>query len=183
MPLKGHKPGTLLALLTKSYAALIGSAPERWEHELEKWRDYDREAFENPETVGACVFITHLDGLVIGFGSWDPRRWPETGVVGHNCILPGFRARGHGKRQIREILGRFRSAKFKKAEVSTGEHPFYIPAQRMYKACGFIETGRKAGHLGFRMIEYELVFQVRVTRGGIHPRRQTRPHLPAVIGR
>jgi hypothetical protein len=31
----------------------------------------------------------------------------------------------------------------KTARVSTCSHPFFIPAQRMYVACGFIETGRR----------------------------------------
>jgi hypothetical protein len=46
-----------------------------------------------------------------------------------------------------------------KASVSTGDHRFYIPAQRMYLACGFREIRRNVEWIRpnphFKMIEYE----------------------------
>ena len=81
-------------------------------------------------------------GRVVGFGSYDLRQRPALGIVGHNCILPEFRGRGFGKEQILEILRRFRIQGIRKAKTSTGARPFFHPAQRMYIACGFQETGR-----------------------------------------
>lgn len=43
------------------------------------------------------------------------------------------------------------------ARVSTSDHPFFVPAQRMYAACGFREVRRIRWDRdpGLRMIEYE----------------------------
>ena len=62
-----------------------------------------------------------------------------------------------GRRQILEILRRFREAGFEAARVTTSEHPFFQPALRLYKALGFRETGRPAGgpDARFRLIELE----------------------------
>jgi len=46
---------------------------------------------------------------------------------------------------------------FKKAIVSTNEHQFFYPAQRMYVACGFSEKRRFQGgrNRDYVMVEYE----------------------------
>jgi len=56
-----------------------------------------------------------------------------------------------------EILKRFREMNFKKAIVSTNEHEFFYPAQKMYLACGSREIRRfwGAGDRDYVMIEYE----------------------------
>jgi GNAT superfamily N-acetyltransferase len=135
------KPGTIAQLLRESYAELLRLDP-RWEPEAANWDAYDREVFACPKTVGACFFLTHLDGEIVGFASWDPRSRPAYGIVGHNCILPEFRSRGLGRMQIEEILRRFRVLGIQTARVSTADHPFFVPAQRMYTTCGFQEVQR-----------------------------------------
>jgi len=67
--------------------------------------------------------------------------------------------RGFGKQQIFEILNRFRSMGIQKAKVSTCSHPFFVPAQRMYISCGFIEIGRRPwdGNTSQYIIEYERI--------------------------
>jgi GNAT superfamily N-acetyltransferase len=153
-----QQPGLIASLLKRSYADLIASDPEHWEPEAAKWEVFDREVFEHPETVGSCDFLSWAMDQVAGFGSYDPRQKPEFGIVGHNCILPEFRGRGFGKQQIREILRRFQAIGIKRARVSTGTHTFFIPAQRMYLACGFRETGRHPwdGDPSQDMIDYEM---------------------------
>jgi GNAT superfamily N-acetyltransferase len=136
-----EKPGTIAGLLRASYADLFKLDP-RWEPEGANWDEYDREVFAHPGTVGACLFLTRLGGRVVGFASWDPRQRPACGVIGHNCILPQFRGRGLGRRQIEEVLDRFEGLRIQTARVSTNAHPFFIPAQRMYAACGFREVRR-----------------------------------------
>nr|AQS28971.1 hypothetical protein [uncultured archaeon] len=91
-------------------------------------------------------------------GSYDPRQGPEFGIIGDNCILPKFRGNGYGKKQIEEILKRFRERKFRNARVSTSEHPFFISAQKMYPSIGFNETRRfkKKPDSKYRDIEYEM---------------------------
>ena len=122
-----------------------------------KWRRADRETFENPATIGRCTFITCLDGVPIGLGSFDPREGPQRGVIGQNCIVPEYRQRGYGRRQVEEIVRRLGEMGVRKAIVTTGEHAFFRPVQRMYLACGFREMKRfeRGDDAAFHMIEYE----------------------------
>lgn len=151
------KDGIIVNLLERSYAEIISTNPEYWNQEKEKWAEFDIEVFQNPNTVGACVFLTMADDQPVGFGSYDNRPMPEFGIIGHNCILPEFQNRGIGKQQIFEIINRFRLMGIKKAKVSTCSHPFFVPAQRMYMSCGFIEIKRRPWDLDSSkdIIEYE----------------------------
>ena len=145
-------------MLKHSYANLVESDPEHWGPEVPKWEQFDREVFEHPDTVGSCVFLSWSDDQLVGFGSYDPRQKPALGIVGHNCVLPEFRGRGFGKQQIQEILRRFRAKGISCAKVSTNDYPAFIPAQRMYAACGFQETNRQpwANDASQKVIEYEM---------------------------
>lgn len=130
-------------MLLQSYADLITSDSIHWKPEENKWIEFDRDAFGNPGTVGACVFLSWHGRELIGFGSFDPRQRPATGIIGHNCILPEFRGQGFGKQQIVEILKRFIGLGIQTAKVTTNDNSFFVPAQRMYESCGFKETGRE----------------------------------------
>lgn len=154
-----ESPGAIVSLLQQAYAELVKSDVRLWEPEQPKWAQYDKEVYEQPETVGACLFLTRLDGHIVGFASWDPRQGPRFGIIGHNCILPAYRGRGLGKMQIREVLRRFQERKFANARVSTNDHPFFLPAQRMYTACGFREIRRIPWERDpqQKIIEYESV--------------------------
>ncbi len=136
------QPGVIARLLSQSYAALVDLEPEIWAPESLNWEETDRNVFENPRTIGACTFLSWADTELVGFFCYDPRPKPAYGVIGHNCILPQFRGRGFGKQQIREIIRRLREIGIRQARVSTNDHPFFVPAQRMYAACGFREVAR-----------------------------------------
>ena len=141
--------GTLAEILLQSYAPLLKEVSPETEAELRRsWQEFDRVAYEAVETVGRCGFLTFVDGELVGFGSWDPRAWPEMGRVGHNCVRPNWQRRGYGLSQMQEILGRFRVRGFATAEARTGEQDFFEPARRMYARCGFTPVGRTAGILG-----------------------------------
>ncbi|NIA14643.1 MAG: GNAT family N-acetyltransferase [Nitrospiraceae bacterium] len=129
-------------MLNQSYAELVEAEPELWGAEKDAWSESDRDVFDHPETIGACTFLSWCGADVVGFFSFDPRPRPAYGVIGHNCVLPEFRGQGFGKNQIREIIRRFREMEIKQARVSTNDHPFFVPAQRMYTACGFREIRR-----------------------------------------
>jgi len=163
MPLKHTtpfecEPGILALLLKQSYAELVETEPELWQPERENWVQFDREVFQNPDTVGACTFLSWWGNEVVGFLSFDPRQQPTLGVIGHNCILPSFRRQGFGKQQIREIIWRFRKLELRRAIVSTNDHPFFKPAQRMYLACGFQEVDRQPWARNHRqnIVHYEM---------------------------
>jgi GNAT superfamily N-acetyltransferase len=135
-PVTKYKRGFIFSLLQQSFADL-------WNDELEKkMRQYDCDIFDNPETVGACAFITCLNGNAVGMASWDPRQGPEKAILGYNCILPEYQGKRFGTAQIKEVLGRLKTAGFKKAFVTTGQHPFFMAAVKMYPACGFKEIKR-----------------------------------------
>ena len=135
-PITDYQPGTIFSLLSQSYAQI-------WNDELEETiRKFDREVFDNPDTVGACTFITCLDGRPIGLASYDPRPGPELAIIGHNCILPDYQGQGFGRKQIAEILYRLKAQYFAKVTVTTSDHVFFIPAQKLYQACGFREARR-----------------------------------------
>jgi GNAT superfamily N-acetyltransferase len=137
-----REPGVIFRLLHQIYAELVRAQPKLWEPEKENWENFDRNVFENPGTIGACTFLSWCGKDIVGFFSFDPRPGPAYGVIGHNCILPGYRSRGFGKRQIAEILRQFGQMGIRQARVSTNDHPFFVPAQRMYTACGFVEVKR-----------------------------------------
>ena len=144
-PLSLFAPGDLANIIGRSYAELVEKWPEPWERERRKWLDFDRQAFARPDTVGKCVFVSRLDGEPVGLASYDPRPGPLYGVIGQNCVLPEYRGRGFGKRQILEVLRRLEAGGMRTARVTTSEHPFFLPALGLYRSLGFRETRRLAG--------------------------------------
>lgn len=156
-------PGGLIAgMLAESYAALLRELEERKAAELRSnWLEFDTAVQQERDSVGACGFVTRVEGNVVGFGSWDPRGWPEVGRVGHNCVRPSYQGHGYGSRQIEEILRRFRAGGFARARARTGEHPFFAPARRMYLSCGFRAVGRQRDDLVCRYgtVMYEIVLK------------------------
>ena len=129
--------GTLAALLRDAY-----SFDSRWEVAYGgSWREFDAFFFDHPEIADRCGFFSVLDGVPIGFVSWDPRRLPESVEIGHNCIRSDWKGRGFGTRQMREALRRISVARPRKIFVVTSAP--LLPAQRMYERAGFREGGRE----------------------------------------
>jgi len=144
-PISLFSPGELADIIGRSYAELVEKWLDPWEHEREKWDEFDRQAFARPDTVGRCVFVSCLEQRAVGLGSYDPRPGPSYAIVGQNCVLPEYRGRGFGKRQIAEIFRRFGAKNVRAARVTTSEHPFFLPALSMYRDLGFREIRRFAG--------------------------------------
>ncbi len=146
------KPGIIFSLLSRSFADI-------WNDELEKkLGKFDREVFENPDTVGVCTFVAVLNDEPIGAASYDPRQWPELCIIGYNCIVPKLQGKGYGKKQVNEMLRRLKEKKFRKAVVITSEHPFFASARNMYEACGFKQIKRydDINHPGYWSVDYEI---------------------------
>jgi GNAT superfamily N-acetyltransferase len=134
--------GIFASMLKRVYTPLIESYPDTWGLEQVEWEEFDRQVFRNPETIGSCVFLTRSGDELVGFGSYDPRPRSRFGIIGHNCVLPEFQGQGIGSAQVREIIRRFQSMGIRLAQVSTGDHPFFAPARKMYAGCGFQEIRR-----------------------------------------
>ena len=132
-----YEPGIIRDLLFTSYAEILDKDLQ------EQFRRFDSEVFENPDTVGACTFITTSGSDIIGMASYDPRPAPELAIIGHNCILPNHQGKGYGKQQIHEILRRLKARHIRHAAVTTSERSFFKPARLMYQSCGFTELKRE----------------------------------------
>ncbi len=143
---KEFPPETVFGLLKRAWAPL-------WNAELEQAiRQFDLEMTRYPDTAGSCAFVTCLDSELAGMGSYDPRPAPERALVGWNCVVPEHQGKGIGKAQIQEILRLFRARGVRKACVTTGKEDFFVPARRMYEACGFTPIRNTEDNT----IEYEL---------------------------
>jgi GNAT superfamily N-acetyltransferase len=157
-PYQSQRRGLIAEILACCYAPLLAELPAATAARLrDDWTGYDAAVHAEPETIGGAGLFSLLRGRVIGFASWDPRGWPDVGQVGHNCVLPEHQGRGVGRRQIEEVLALFRRRGFARARVRTDEHPFFEPARRMYRRCGFELAGREPGVLlaGSQMLVYE----------------------------
>jgi len=120
------------------------AAARQWQDELHR---VERDYHERPTLRDGGAFVTCLDDTPIGFASPHLTESPALGVVGYNCIMPEFRCRGYGRMQLLEIVRRLEARGAESIEATTSLHPFFLPARRMYVACGFKESGtRPAGH-------------------------------------
>jgi RimJ/RimL family protein N-acetyltransferase len=128
-------PGIVYTILSTCFAEILDPPLQQ------SLRQFDREVFANPDTVGACTLIASAANETIGLLSYDPRPGPRYGIIGYNGILPSHRRQGYGRRQIQEIVRILTTRDFKAARVTTSLHPFFEPARRMYEACGFHRIG------------------------------------------
>lgn len=153
-----YKKGDLCTILCQSYEQLLEQDIRNKEKYLENWKQFDDDSF-NLSEVGKCVFVTCLNNKPIGLFSYDPRQFPEIGIIGHNCILPEYRKHGYGKEQIKYLLKIFRDHQCNVARVETGSIDFFFPAQKMYQSLGFKAVGRQFDKIWFYdVIEYEKKF-------------------------
>ena len=150
------KPGLIQSLLKKSYAGLIDCFPGYKEKLYTQWEQEDYDVFNHPQTIGKCSLVTCLNGLPIGYSSWDDRQNP-IGIVGQNCIVPEYQRQGFGRRQIELMIEIFKERKFTEITVITGDHEFFRSAQRLYEKCGFSERQRFNGDLFKRIELYKLL--------------------------
>jgi GNAT superfamily N-acetyltransferase len=146
--------GDLFNILKESYKELVSVYDK--ETLIADWEKSDKSSFDN-QNIGKCTIITLDNGKAIGFASWDPRNFPEFGIIGQNCVLPEYQGKGIGKKQLDYILNLFRENNCKKALVTTGDLPFFVPAQKMYLSLGFKEVSRtKHERFKYNLINYEL---------------------------
>ena len=147
-----YEPGIIYRLLSQAYEEILDQQLQ------EQFQQFDNAVFENPDTVGTCTFITSLGQGIIGMASYDPRQAPEKAIIGHNCVLPKYRKNGYGKQQILEIIKRLKLRNVSRILVSTSEHRFFEPAQKIYLSCGFTELERNKTQPQdrYKTIYYEL---------------------------
>jgi len=146
--------GTLADLLRDGY-----SFEPRFERDwLTQWKEFDDFFYDNPHIAESCGFMTVLNGVPIGFVSWNPTNLPVSVEIGHNCIATGYKRNGYGKRQMKEAVRRILMRSPEKIVVTTNE--ILVPAQRSYESAGFQIVSKSeepyTEYAGMR-IHYELV--------------------------
>ncbi len=154
--------GTLFDLLRESYAGLLEAKPA-WAATYEaRWQRFDDEVFAHPDVIGGRLLVSYLDGNPIGLVSWDPRRLPQEGRIGQNCIVPRHRRQGYGSAQVRATVSILKDKGAQRIVVDTASHPFFAPARMMYLACGFREISRTQSEDfgGIELVRYEYVDEV-----------------------
>lgn len=148
-PATDYPAGTALCLLKQAWSPL-------WSPDLEEnIARFDAEVLGCPGTIGACTFITTMDGLPVGMASYDLRQKPDRSEIGWNCVIPQYQRKGIGRAQIEEILRVFRKHHVRTACVTTTNEGFFAPAQRTYEACGFVVARRTENN----NLEYELILE------------------------
>lgn len=140
-PIDRAAPGSLAILLRQSYAPLLGSGVSIWHQEADGWEQFDRAAYTNSQ-VGRCVFLTWSDEALVGFASFDPRRAPETALIGHHCVTAAFRQQGIGRMQFHELLRRIDQLRVAEIHATTLSLPFFEAARHLYISCGFAVVER-----------------------------------------
>ena len=131
-----YTEGLISSLLEQGYKGISITT----ENDRQDFMQFDKDVAKHPQWIGRYVFFTTMDGEPVGFVSFDPRQKP-TAIIGHNTISPEFKGKGLGEQQMLHALDEIKKQGFTKAVVSTCNNDYFIPAQKMYKACGFQETG------------------------------------------
>lgn len=106
------------------------------------WKEYDQFFYSNLENIADRYgFITVVDGNAVGHISWDPRNRPNYVLIGHNCILSGFKGKGYGKIQLQEAIRRIKQYDVEKIIVTTNE--LMLSAQKNYESVGFVKVNER----------------------------------------
>ena len=146
------KQGIIENLLKNSYKDLFRYFPNEKRRLYDQWEREDKDSFNNLDTIGRHVLFTCINDNPIGYFSWDDRQYP-LGIVGQNCILPDYQGQGYGKKQIEYIIELFQCDKFNEVKAITGDHEYFITAQKMYLSCGFQQKRKIQGDL-FKLVEF-----------------------------
>lgn len=150
--IENFSPGIIQKIIKTSYKGLIDYFPDAKQRLFLQWEKEDSEAFNNSETIGRHLLFSCDGNKTIGYFSWDDREYP-IGKVGQNCILPDYQGQGYGKKQIELIIQIFQDKKFNEIKAITGDHIFFMPAQKMYINCGFQKQREIKGDF-FNLIEF-----------------------------
>lgn len=107
----------------------------------ENWRGSDDFFYDNPDIADKYGLVTCVDGIPIGFVTWDPRNAPGYVEIGHNGIRCAYKGRGYGRMQLQEAIDRIRTYDdLKKIIVCTNSN---LVAPRNYESVGFRLYDRK----------------------------------------
>ena len=137
------------------YERIVEIATQAWTPIFAVWADMQRAALGElveehlPEKTGAdvrafCekhpdnVWVTELDGRVVGFITFRIDDQKRRGTIGYNAVDPAYTGQGIGTRQCARALELFRQAGLRYADVTTNHDEGHASARRMYEKAGFV---------------------------------------------
>jgi len=147
--------GIMFELLKDGY-----SFESRYERDwITNWKETDDFFYDNLQIADECGFITTLNGTLIGFICWDPRKMPEYIEIGHNCIATKYKGNKYGKMQLQEAINRITKKNVNKIIVTTDEQ--LLPAQKNYESVGFKFVKKRENEwnpeYAGKLIDYEMI--------------------------
>ena len=102
------------------------------------WQDWkgaqvDRFFAEHPE----WVHLGEIAGEIVAVVTFRLDEQRKVGTIGNNGVDPRYQGKGIGTEMYRYVLGLFRAAGMRYAEVETGLDDAAAPARRAYEKVGF----------------------------------------------
>ncbi|MBR6020835.1 MAG: GNAT family N-acetyltransferase [Kiritimatiellae bacterium] len=128
--------GTLYDILVDAYS-FDPRNRQLWDAD---WKQTDDFFYDHPSIADTCALVTCLDGVPIGFVTWDPRNAPASVEIGHNGIRQPFKGRGYGRLQLQEALRRIKSSKSPARILVTTNANLLAP--KNYESVGFTILSR-----------------------------------------
>ena len=112
-----------------------------------EWRQSQQESIEAVcrDGTGTAVLVAEVDGLVVGFLSYELHLENHTAEVTFLAVDPAYQNRGIGTKLNLVALERMRECGVEVARVETGGDPSHAPAWRSYE---------KAGYTGLPLVRY-----------------------------
>ncbi|MCJ2181553.1 GNAT family N-acetyltransferase [Novosphingobium sp. 1949] len=102
-----------------------------------------------PESVHAMPAERLRQSDVTFFSAWDgealagcgaiKRLDPRHGEIKAMRVAPAYRGKGAGRVILLHLLGEARARGFARVSLETGRPEAFVPAQRLYRAHGFVE--------------------------------------------
>ena len=84
-----------------------------------------------------CVYVTEVDGEVVGFTTFTLHHDTQMGEIGNNAVDPECQSQGVGSWQHEQVLQIMRERGMRFAQVTTGTDESHAPARRSYEKVGF----------------------------------------------
>jgi len=123
---------TVSYLLEKKYGVKFGGKPWR------EWKGAELKAF--CENSLDRVYVAELNGVVVGYMTYNLDRAKRIGSVGNNAVSPAYQRRGIATNLLKAVLETFKEEGMGYAQVGTME--IDIPARRLYEKAGFEELSK-----------------------------------------
>ncbi len=119
-------------LLEKKYGVKFGG--KSWS----EWKGAELKAF--CESSLPRVYVAELNGVVVGYMTYNLDPAKRIGSVGNNAVSPAYQRRGIATNLLKVVLETLKQEGMEYAQVVTME--IDVPARRLYEKAGFEELSK-----------------------------------------